>query len=649
MRRRGEPMTGSPEGKRGAAGPGPQNWSIAVRLFLVNLLLSAIVFGIFGWWFFRGMRDLGIRNAYDEAASLVSQTNHIIDGVADTIRNTLFLITADDRLAGSEGPVRAREPLANYGEVAASLFRGIYLVRDDGTLSASRQVLAEVLGTAEIRALAARARSAPGRIIAGAPYTSFLSGFTLAFAYRPPRMRLVTFPAAAVAEIDPDYLSSRLGRPLAGNGRAVLICTEDNQPLAYDKNGTLLPAVPASFPRRLDTGAIDRWSAAPASEGFIDDGEFLVVRSDRNELGWKVYAVYLRSAVAQAADKVVQNLRAAYFALICFLILEALFVSFYFSRPLRHLVREMDRIGAIHDLRPITVDRDDEIGSLMRSYNALIERISAMTDEVRDAELKMLQSQIGPHFLYNTLACIGTLAAKNRSVEVRSTIRALVDLLSFTFDRGPELVSLEEELRSVEAYAAIQRVRYGDGFQVELNIADDTRSMGLPRLTLQPLVENALFHGIVPKRSRGKIRIVSRIREGCLFIWVGDGGVGMDAAQVRNALNHAALNHAAPDRAALKAAAQPMDGSALRPTGGSALRSADGPASRSGEHHDRLNRIGLPNVDRRIKARYGDAYGLALYSRAGKGTVVALRLPATATGAASAEPAAAAAEAASTV
>jgi LytS/YehU family sensor histidine kinase len=102
----------------------------------------------------------------------------------------------------------------------------------------------------------------------------------------------------------------------------------------------------------------------------------------------------------------------------------------------------------------------------------------------------------------------------------------------------------------------------------------------------------------------------------------------MDAAQVRNALNHAVL-----DYAAAKAAAQPTDGPALR--------SAGGPASRPGEHHDRLNRIGLPNVDRRIKVRYGDSYGLALYSRAGKGTVVALRLPATAAGAASAEPAAA--------
>lgn len=572
--------------------------SVAVRLFAVNLLWSFIVFGFFGWWLYSGMRELGTRNAMEEAHSIASLAAASIDGIAETIRNTLFFITADDRLASPEYRDRARDLIANYGNVAAAPYRGIYVVHDDGELSASRQALAEVMDTTEIRAIAERSRGTPGRIVSSGPYRSSLSGFTIAFAYRPPKSRLIQYPASAVAELDIGYIG-RGFREMVSRGRTLIVCTADNVPLYFDEGSEFLPFVADEYPRRLRPDRLAIWNEAPSGGGFLFDGDLGVVKAGGNEFAWNVYVVYERELVEEAAEKIVRNIRVAYVILVLFLVSEALFVSMYFSRPLRRLVREMDGIDALEDLRETDQSRDDEIGALIESYNALIRRILRMTAEVREAErvrgeyeLKMLQSQIGPHFLYNTLACIGTLAAKNQSTQVRAIIRSLVDLLSYTFDKTGEMVSLEEEAKSVEAYAAIQKMRYGDIFELSFNLAPETRALPLPRLTLQPLVENALFHGIVPLKRDGRIRLVSRLRGAALHIWIGDDGMGMDDVRLREVLSFSRERDPRGDFGGAK-----------------------------------FNSVGIANVDRRLKARYGSGYGLRLHSRSGAGTVVEIILP----------------------
>ncbi|MGV2788445.1 sensor histidine kinase, partial [Clostridium perfringens] len=124
--------------------------------------------------------------------------------------------------------------------------------------------------------------------------------------------------------------------------------------------------------------------------------------------------------------------------------------------------------------------RMDEIGRLTQSYNAMLERLQSLLRKTKKAEeqqkeyeLKMLRSQIAPHFLYNTLACISSLAKQQRIDELRDTIRSLVKLLSFSFDKQSEYVSLEEELEGLRMYMHIQQVRYGEQYQFMIDINPD--------------------------------------------------------------------------------------------------------------------------------------------------------------------------------
>ena len=556
--------------------------SMAIRLLGLNLALNTLVFGVFGWWFFQGMRDIGERAVYEEAQSLAAQSNGLVNGFGDQVRNALFLLAADRRLMAPE----REELLINYLDSSASYLRCLFVIEPSGQITSSKLVLGRVLGTPEIAELAALAQQNPGRVLTSAPYYSRLSGQTVAFAYHPPLSLVRPFRGTVAAEVDLGNLSSRVKAQLTSDSKTVVICTSANQPLVFPSDSLLLTYRPGVYPPEIEPSLLDSWNR-DNSTPFESFDNVRVVRSDSNEMGWPVYAVFHQSVVEASADLVSRNLRVAFLGLILLLVGEALFISFYISSPLRGLVRQMDKIVGLADLKELPSRGSDEIGSLVRSYNALIHRVILMADEVRESEktraeyeLKMLQSQIGPHFLYNTLACIGNLASRNKIPEVRSTIRSLVDLLSFTFDRGAEMVTIREELVSVEAYTAIQTVRYGPVFTVQTRVSPEAMECLIPRLTLQPLVENALFHGLVPRKTPGTIRIVARVHLDQVWLWVGDNGVGFR---------------------------EPDDSERLPPP------------------QDRLNSIGIANVDRRLKARFGKDAGLTVFSKKGVGTAILLR------------------------
>jgi sensor histidine kinase YesM len=146
---------------------------------------------------------------------------------------------------------------------------------------------------------------------------------------------------------------------------------------------------------------------------------------------------------------------------------------------------------------------------LEESYNQLLETIKNLIGEVKykeeekkQYELNMLQIQIQPHFLYNTLACIGSLAKLNKIDEVRNTLSSLVNLLSFTFDKPAEIVSLSEELEAIRMYVQIQKMRFGNIFEVDFQVTGEAMKRSIPKLTLQPVIENAIVNSILPRNHK---------------------------------------------------------------------------------------------------------------------------------------------------
>jgi two-component system sensor histidine kinase YesM len=253
---------------------------------------------------------------------------------------------------------------------------------------------------------------------------------------------------------------------------------------------------------------------------------------------------------------------------------------------------------ARHDLEAlVTADNADEITELGLSFNIMVGKIKELLDakieeqeSLKKAELRALQAQINPHFLYNTLDTIIWMAEGRRVDQVVELVRALSRFFRITLSKGKDWITMREEIEHVESYLAIQKMRYRDILDYRVDVPDDMRDGQMLKLTLQPLVENALYHGIKNKRNGGEIVVRGRRLEGDLLrLEVEDNGIGMNPEQL----------------ARVRALLGAEDGGAA--------------VAESG--------YGINNVNQRIKLYYGLQYGLTIESEYRQGTRVSLVIP----------------------
>ena len=248
------------------------------------------------------------------------------------------------------------------------------------------------------------------------------------------------------------------------------------------------------------------------------------------------------------------------------------------------------------DLEPlVTADNVDEIAELGMSFNILVGKVRELLDakikeqeNLKKAELRALQAQINPHFLYNTLDTIIWMAEANRPAQVVELVRALSRFFRITLSKGKDWITVREEVEHISSYLTIQKIRYRDILDFAIDMEPEALDATILKLTLQPLVENALYHGIKNKRSGGVITVRGRRWGGDrLRVEVSDNGIGMTAEKVAQ----------------------------MR----TAIESEGFVSNESG--------FGLCNVNQRIKLYYGKPYGLTLESEYGEGTRVVVDIP----------------------
>lgn len=273
--------------------------------------------------------------------------------------------------------------------------------------------------------------------------------------------------------------------------------------------------------------------------------------------------------------------------------------------PLRKLHGFIDKIRknpAEAEVSAIRPEGCAEVRSLSETFNAMLREQSHLNKELQEAtvnlyqtklglkqaELDFLRSQINPHFLYNTLEAIQAAAASRGNPEIADAAGALGTLFRYNV-KGKATVALSRELETIKAYLIIQKLRFGDKIEVIENLRADTLDLMVMKLLLQPIVENAVYHGLEPKVGQGTIFLTSRRDGDTLIISVYDDGVGIPADRLE------ALQRALTDEAAGK---------------------------REITHH-----IGLLNVQHRLRLFYGKGYGLTVESRENEGTKVMMRLP----------------------
>jgi two-component system sensor histidine kinase YesM len=261
----------------------------------------------------------------------------------------------------------------------------------------------------------------------------------------------------------------------------------------------------------------------------------------------------------------------------------------YIFTPLKTMLAEMNQFREGNLEAKMSYQAGDEIGRINREVEGIFRRLHDLIHEVyitriynQEATLKMLTSQINPHFLYNTLDSIRWKAIQNKDPEVGEQIEALSDLFHHILSRGDDLVTVDQEIRHLETYLFIMNFRYRDRINSKIHIARGLRGITIPKLILQPIVENAIIHGIEKQAGPGEISVRIEQKDGFLVIRVSDNGGGVDPEAIRRTLKGGDDSH-----------------------GGFALK----------------------NIDRRIKLCYGEEYGLEFFSISGKGTEVRLSVP----------------------
>lgn len=226
------------------------------------------------------------------------------------------------------------------------------------------------------------------------------------------------------------------------------------------------------------------------------------------------------------------------FILLAFMWLINTYIAKNVIYPIQRLVDSMAEVqnGWLH--RVSMNVNDDEIGLLKNRYNAMLIEINQLIEELlqkektlRMAELDALQEQMKPHFLYNTLDMIRYMALENRTDEVYNMLETLGNFYRRFLSKGSTDLSLGEEIEIVKSYLSLQRTRFEDIFTDEYEIEEGLSSIRVPRLILQPLVENSIYHGIRPKGEHGVIRVTVKRQEDFLFLSIYDNGIGMSAHQ----------------------------------------------------------------------------------------------------------------------
>ncbi len=302
------------------------------------------------------------------------------------------------------------------------------------------------------------------------------------------------------------------------------------------------------------------------------------------------YETHELANLQQSTDSIVRRTvliaGAVTLALISALLFAALRIANGITKPIIELSENIKMVGE-GDFTVRSVNSlDDEIKTLSIAFDTMVGRIGELVEDVkrkqqdlRKTELQLLQSQINPHFLYNTFDTIIWLAEDNQMKQVVDITTSLSMFFRTSLSRGQDFITIKEEEAHVRSYLEIQSVRYRDILSYEVHIPEEVYEVRVPKLTLQPLVENALYHGIKYKRGSGHISVSARKDEGRLIFEVSDDGIGMTSEQLEK-LNGVLQN--------------------MKDNGGGS--------------------VGCLNVNKRIKLYFGENYGLSFESEYGSGT-----------------------------
>lgn len=358
-------------------------------------------------------------------------------------------------------------------------------------------------------------------------------------------------------------------------------------------NGKLDPAILDTAITILPAFAKDNLSVGVLKTLDHNDRKLLVGAQEVEDSDWTLLLITPFSDIMSLSNKS----RKPMIAVFLIISLIALPLSFLAAssavKRIKALIVQMRKVVRGNYEATIIPSGQDEIGELIRNYQFMLSTIGDSIEEkyrlgkeIKTLELRALQAQINPHFLYNTLDLINWMSVKHAAPEIGEVARALSRFYKLSLSKGEDTVTIRSELAHVQAYAQIQNMRFEDGMRLNMDVPEGLLDHPILKIVLQPLVENAIIHGILEKDGEtGTILIRGEQIADLIVLYVKDDGVGMSEETIVRIL------------------------------------SGETPASRESGY-------GLKNINERLRIHYGEKYGLSFDSAPGTGTTVIVRIPA---------------------
>lgn len=344
----------------------------------------------------------------------------------------------------------------------------------------------------------------------------------------------------------------------------------------------------------------EKMKSIEASDSYddrIDQLEYINITTSLIESGFHEYIYYeirylteLQGAANKEANYVIVGSVISVGVLLIILSILSVRFTTSITKPIKELSENVYRVGTGDFSVQSVTGHDNEIQALSIGFDRMVTRIDTLVehikeeqDSLRRTELQLLQAQINPHFLYNTLDTIIWFAETEQSEQVVHMVESLSAFFRASLSKGQDVVTVKTEECHVCSYLQIQQMRYGDILDYEIVIDEEIKDCLIPKITLQPLVENAIYHGIKNKRGKGKVIVTGKKKAQDLYFTVMDNGAGMTEERLEKL------------RSELKG--------------------------------ERKQGFGICNVNERIQLYYGEKYGLAIDSKFGEGTSVIIRAP----------------------
>ncbi|MDD3839854.1 MAG: sensor histidine kinase [Clostridia bacterium] len=385
------------------------------------------------------------------------------------------------------------------------------------------------------------------------------------------------------------FIMIDIDKSILGNISRTVNTPEDGNIIIKDKTNNII------FSKYDENkNIIDNFLNIKKSAGYefvnIDGNEYFLIYNTSNYTDWLV-GVYLPIDYVFSTSEMIKNITMVVIIISIVISIMWMFViSDFITKPIKEIRSLMGKVERGNLSVRFNSKYNDEFGQLGNSFNKMLSEMRGLIEEIyesqlkiRKNELKSLQMQINPHFLYNTLDTINWMAQNAKQYEIARVSRALANYFRLSLSKGKQVISIGDELRQLENYLIIQKTRYQDLINVEIEAEDEIKSCKIIKLTLQPIVENAIYHGIKEKGSKGNIFITAKLRENSIIFKIKDDGIGMKPEELDELIRSVEMT--------------------------------------------RTKGFGLSNVNERIKLYFGNQYGISIQSKYGVGTEVTVIIP----------------------